>query len=123
MSQFVMNIRAATRHDVSALARMGATNGRFRPPRALVAQDGHEIIAAIDLTSGAVVADQACSTPDVMDALRRSRYALLRQGGSVRHARFALAPRGHQPNGAGGRRAVRGPSHEPKENTTRRHWA
>ena len=93
MSQSEIQIRPATRYDKSAVARLGRLNHRRLGARALVAEDGGEIVAAIDLTSGAVVGDPARLTPEVVPALRRRRYELLRQGGSVRHARFALAPR------------------------------
>jgi hypothetical protein len=93
MSQSEIQIRPATRYDKSAVARLGRLNHRRLGARALVAEDGGEIVAAIDLTSGAVVGDPARLSPEVVPALRRRRYELLRQGGSVRHARFALAPR------------------------------
>lgn len=93
MSQSNPHIRTATVDDSAALARLGARNGGFARGRALVAHDGREIIGAIDLTSGAVLADQARTTPELVHALRGRRYQLLRQGGAVRHARFALAVR------------------------------
>ena len=80
-----------------------------------------EIVAAIDLTSGAVLADPARSTSELVHALRRRRYELLRQGGTVQHARFALAPRGREPNGAIGRNPVRETKLEPKEHTMGKH--
>jgi len=93
MSQSEVQIRPATRRDKSVVARLGRLNHRRLGARALVAEIGGEIVAAIDLTSGAVAADPARLTSEVIPALRRRRYELLRQGGSVRHARFALAPR------------------------------
>ncbi|MBV9414995.1 MAG: hypothetical protein JO363_08470 [Solirubrobacterales bacterium] len=92
MSHSEIRIRAATRYDQAAvppLARQIAR--RQHGGGALVAEDGGEIIAAIDLTSGGVVVDQSRSTHEIVHALRRSRYELLRQGGAVRHARFSIA--------------------------------
>lgn len=86
MSQFVTRIRARTPADAAALAQLG----RPLSGKALVAEVDDAVIAAIDLTSGAVVADASRSTSHTVHALRRSRYELLRQGGAVRHARFAL---------------------------------
>jgi hypothetical protein len=92
MSQSVIQIRAATRYDQAAVARLARLNSRqLNGGRALVAADDREIIAAIYLTSGVVVVDQARSAHEVVHALRRRRYELLRQGGAVRHARFAIA--------------------------------
>jgi len=98
MSQSDTYVRTATRDDATALARLRARNGRLRRSRALVAEEGREIIGAIDLTSGAILADPARSTPEMVHALRRRRYELLRQGGVVRHARFSLTPAIREPN-------------------------
>jgi hypothetical protein len=87
MSQFVTRIRAGTSADMAALVKLGPR----RPGKALVAEVDDAVIAAIDLTSGAIVADPSRSTPHTVHALRRGRYELLRQGGAVRHARFAIA--------------------------------
>ncbi len=122
MSQSVPNVRAATPDDAAALARLGVTKDRFRRRRALVAEDSHELIAAIDLASGVVLADSARSTPDVVHALRRRRYEVLRQGGAVRHALLALAPAGREPNGATPGNPVRGANVKRKENSMRKHW-
>ena len=111
------HVRAASRHDAAALARLGARNGRFRRGRALVAEDGCEVIAAIDLTSGAILVDPHRSTSEVVHSLRRHRYELLRQSGRVRHARFVLAPGLREPNGAVARTASREPNLESKENS------
>ena len=98
MSQSDTLVRTATRDDATALARLRARNDRLRRGRALVAQQGREIVGAIDLTSGVILADPARSTPEMVHALRRRRYELLRQGGLVRHARFALATAIREPN-------------------------
>ena len=93
MSQPEIQIRPATRYDQAAVARLRRLNGRRLRGRALVAEAGGEIVAAIDMTNGTVAVDPARSAPEYVPALRRRRYELMRQGGVVRHARFALAPR------------------------------
>src|SRR5215467_387793 len=107
MTQSVTNIRAASRYDAAALARLGARSDRVRA-HALLAEEAGEIIAAIDLASGKVFADPARSTSEIVQALRQRRdqllhqrrYELLRHGGVVvmrglrrRRARPRWAPR------------------------------
>src|SRR5690349_17600397 len=78
MTQSATNIRAASRYDAAALARLGARSDRVRA-HALLAEEAGEITAAIDLTSGKVFADSARSTSEVVHALRQERHELLRQ--------------------------------------------
>jgi hypothetical protein len=77
-----LTIRVATPQDEYALLRLAALEGRSRlSGRTLLAERDGQAIAAVALTSGAVI-----SHPDGADAvrqLRRRRYQLLRQSGDV----------------------------------------
>jgi hypothetical protein len=79
------------------LARL---TGRLRPlpGAALIAERGGVPLAAIGLTNGTVLADPANTTPDVVSALKLTRYRVMRQGGQTGTARSLLArPTGRIP--------------------------
>jgi hypothetical protein len=79
-----LTIRAATRHDDDALSRLAWLDARPRPTgRVLLAERDDVAIAAVALTSGAVVADPSHPTAAAVRQLRYRRYQLLRQGGDV----------------------------------------
>lgn len=76
MSDLAPTIRASTSADAAAIGRLAD-----RP--ALVAEHDGVAIAAVALTSGAIVADPVRATDRDLALLRASRYRLLRQGGDV----------------------------------------
>jgi hypothetical protein len=77
-----LTIRVATPHDENDLLRLAAPEGRSRPTgRTLLAERDGVAIAAVALTSGAVVSDPTGG--DAVRLLRRRRYQLLRQSGDV----------------------------------------
>jgi hypothetical protein len=80
-----LTIRVATPRDHHDLLRLTAPEGRSRPTgRTLLAERDGVPVAAVALTSGAVLADPSdpAATTGVR-LLRRRRYQLLRQGGDV----------------------------------------
>jgi hypothetical protein len=80
-------IRPATPGDARCVTRLAALSGRAQMRgRALVAELRGDIVAAIALTSGAVVADLRATDADAVHMLKRRRYELLRQSGDVRPA-------------------------------------
>lgn len=88
-----LTIRADTPRDADALARLAWLDARRRlRGRALLAERDGYAIAAVALTSGAIVADPSHPTAAAVRALRRRRYQLLRQGGDVAPLR-SLLPR------------------------------
>ena len=79
-----VTIRATTPADRSVLSNLTALGSRrYLSGRGLVAEADGETIAAISLTSGAVVADLDRVHPRLVHSLRRRRYQILRQGGDV----------------------------------------
>jgi hypothetical protein len=98
MSDHALTIRAATHADESALESLAALDSRLRPRgHVLIAEEEGVAIAAIALTSGAVVADPFNSTAHAVSLLRQRRYQLMRQRADVGPARSLLrrlAPQG-----------------------------
>ena len=84
MSHDAVTIRAATASDREALRNLTALGSRqYLSGRGLVAEIDGEAIAAISLTSGAVVANPDRVHTRLVHSLRRRRYLILRQGGDV----------------------------------------
>jgi hypothetical protein len=84
MPENALTVRATTRRDTDALARLAWLDARPRlTGRALVAERDGVDLAAVALTSGAVVAHPSYPTAAAVGALRLRRYQLLRQGGDV----------------------------------------
>jgi hypothetical protein len=84
MLHSLTTIRAATVADADALAGLAAASHTRRlHGRVLIAEDDQRPIAAIEVASGAVIADQSSSTAAVnaVRLLRRHRYLVLRQAG------------------------------------------
>jgi hypothetical protein len=74
-----LTVRTTTQSDLRGLAHR---SGREVPRgRALVAERNGLAIAAISLTSGAVLRDAGAFTADAEHVLRFLRYRLLRQAG------------------------------------------
>jgi hypothetical protein len=91
MRSDAMTIRAATSADTGAIRRLAASSSRSRPRGPLlVAEHEGEMLAAIALYSGAVIADPGHSVADVVRGLRRRHYQMLRQNGDVGAARTLL---------------------------------
>jgi hypothetical protein len=91
MSSDATTIRAATSADTDAVTRLAASTSRPRPRGPLlVAEHDGEMLAAIAVSSGAVITDPGDSVADVIRGLRRRRYQLLRQNGDVGAARTLL---------------------------------
>lgn len=93
-----ITIRATTASDRNALIKFSALGSRrYVSGRGLMAEIDGEPIAAISLTSGAVVADLGRAHSGMIHSLRRRRYQILRQGGDVARSlnllrRLAPAP-------------------------------
>src|ERR1700757_2377500 len=86
-----MTIRAATSADTGTLRRLAASSSRPRPRGPiLVAEHDGEMLAAIAVSSGAVITDPGTPVADAVRGLRRRRYQLLRQNGDVGAARTLL---------------------------------
>jgi hypothetical protein len=84
MSDTAMITRAATRCDAKALAALTTLDNRHRPSEAaLLAETNGTVVAAIAITSGAVLAAADRPDTEAIHALRRGRYRLMRQSGDV----------------------------------------
>ena len=85
MLHVLTTIRAATAADADSLARLADTShARRLHGRVLIAEAEQGLTAAIEVASGAVIADQSSSSAAVVHAvtlLRRHRYLVLRQAG------------------------------------------
>jgi len=98
MSHYDVTIRATTASDLEVLSGLTTLGSRqYLSGRGLVAELDGEAIAAISLTSGAVLADLDRAHPRMIHSLRRRRYQILRQGGDLGRAgnllrRLAPAP-------------------------------
>ena len=84
-----LTIRAATSGDARSLELLDSADGRSRPTvgRVLLAEHDGVPLAAIALTSGAVLADSCNASVEVVRQLRYMRYRILRQGGQTGAAR------------------------------------
>ncbi len=91
MGSDAMTIRAATSADTATLTRLAASSRRPRPrgPVLLAEHDG-ELLAAVALSTGAVLTEPGKPVADAVHRLRRRRYQLLRQNGDVGTARSLL---------------------------------
>jgi hypothetical protein len=80
-----LTIRVATPRDDNDLLRLAEVEGRSRPTgRTLLAERDGVAIAAVALSSGAVVADPSDPAGATgVRLLRRRRYQLLRQSADV----------------------------------------
>jgi hypothetical protein len=86
-----MTIRAATSADAGAIRLLASSSSRRRPRGPmLVAEHDGKLLAAIAVSSGAVITDPGTPVADVVRGLRRRRYQLLRQNGDVGAARTLL---------------------------------
>ena len=84
MSRPALSIRLARAGDAAALARLARVHNTAPPSgRALIAERHGVPVAAMALTSGAVVADPSRRGGDAVQMLRLRRYRLVRQGGEV----------------------------------------
>jgi hypothetical protein len=93
MSDPVFTVRVATPGDSRSLEWLAWLTGGSRPPAGttLLAERDGVPLAAIRLTSGTVLADP-CSTPlDIVEALRFTRYQIMRQGGQIGASRSLLS--------------------------------
>jgi hypothetical protein len=88
MRSDALTIRAATSSDTGAIRRLAASTSRPRPRGPLlVAEHDGEMLAAIAVSSGAVITDPGSPVADIVRGLRRRRYQLLRQNGDAGAAR------------------------------------
>jgi hypothetical protein len=98
MRSDAMTIRAATSADTDAVRRLAASTSRPRPRGPLlVAEHDGDMLAAIAVSSGAVITDPGRPAADVVRDLRRRRYQLLRQNGGVGEAHTLLRRLGATP--------------------------
>jgi hypothetical protein len=90
-------IRAATAADQDWLSRLARVSSRRSPHgHVLIAERDCNVIAAIELGTGVVLAEPKNRSSDAVQLLRGTRYQVLRQGSGVGHARSLLrrlAPR------------------------------
>ena len=85
-----VTIRLARTYEAAALAHLAELDGATTPPApALVAEVAGELLAAISLADGALVANPFRRTADVVELLR-ARERQLRRGG--RRRRLAPPP-------------------------------
>ena len=91
MRTHAMTIRVGTSADTGNIRRLAASSGLHRPRGPmLVAEHDGEMVAAIAVSSGAVISDPGIPVADVVRGLRRRRYQLLRQNGDLGAARMLL---------------------------------
>ena len=84
MSHPALSIRLSRPGDAAALARLARVHNAAPPSgRALIAERHGVPVAALALTSGAVVADPSRRGGEAVGILRLRRYRLVRQGGEV----------------------------------------
>ena len=84
MSHPALSIRLSRPGDAAALARLARIDNTAPPSgRALIAERHGVPVAALALTSGAVVADPSRRGGEAVGILRLRRYRLLRQGDEV----------------------------------------
>ncbi|MGZ4218387.1 MAG: hypothetical protein ACXVH3_09925 [Solirubrobacteraceae bacterium] len=85
MLHTLTTIRAATAGDAAALARLAdSSRARRLRGRVLIAEGDQGVIAAIEVASGAVLADRSslsAAAAHAVTLLRRHRYLVLRQAG------------------------------------------
>jgi hypothetical protein len=91
MPESSLYVRGAQSHNSLALDWLARLDGRPRPvgPVLLAERDGVPV-AAIALTSGAVVADPCTPSQHAVGFLRFLRYRIMRQGGQSDAARSLL---------------------------------
>ena len=91
MRSEAMTIRAATSADTAAVTALAASSRRPRPrgPMLVAEYDG-QLLAAIALSTGAVITEPGTPVADIVHRLRRRRYQLLRQNGNGGAARTLL---------------------------------
>jgi hypothetical protein len=86
-----ITIRQARPEDDEVLRRLAVLDSApLLTGRVLLAEQGHEAVAAIALGTGAVVADPFRPSAQAAHLLRLRRYQLLRQSGDVAPARSLL---------------------------------
>jgi hypothetical protein len=86
-----ITVRAAAPADVAALRDLAAMTRRRSPRgRVLFAERDRMPVAAISLTTGAIVTDPHRASGDAVRSLRTRRWELLRQSGGSGRARGAL---------------------------------
>ena len=91
MSHDAVIIRATTYPDTDALSNLVTLGSRsYVPGRGLVAEVDGTAVAAISLTSGAVVVDLDRAHPRTVGSLKYRRYQVLRQAGDTGSARMLL---------------------------------
>ncbi len=84
-------IRAATSADRDQLSRLAIASHRHNPRgHVLMAERDRDVVAAIELGSGAVLAGPEARRSDDVEQLRRARYQVLRQSNGVGYARSRL---------------------------------
>lgn len=91
MGSDAMTIRAATSSDTAAVTRLAASSRRPRPRgTVLLAEHDGEMLAAIAVSSGAVLTEPGMPVADAVHRLRRRRYQLMRQSGDLATGRTLL---------------------------------
>lgn len=84
-------IRAATSADRDELSRLAVASHRRNPRgHVLMAERDRDVVAAIELGSGAVLVEAQARGAEDIQQLRRARYQVLRQSNGVGYARSRL---------------------------------
>jgi hypothetical protein len=93
MSDHATTVRVASQGDSHTLDLLvwPTRCSRSLAGTTLLAERDGVPLAAINLTSGTVLADPYHTTPDIVKALRFTRYRIMRQGGQTGAARSLLS--------------------------------
>jgi hypothetical protein len=96
MNEFHLTIRVATPGDVRAVERLAALDSapRFNG-RVLLAEADGELVAAISLVDGAVIADPFKPTAEIVRLLRLRRYQIARHADDARLSSLPIAAPAH----------------------------
>jgi hypothetical protein len=91
MSDQSLTVRAAGPSDARSLRELAAPGRRPAPEgHVLLAERDRAAVAAISITSGAILTDPFHAAADAVRSLRMSRYRVLRQSQGTGRARSAL---------------------------------
>ena len=94
MIDSALTIRRAASHDQAALARLAALDSAFPPTgETLLAEVGEELWAAVEVGSGAAIADPFRPSADMVELLRFRADRLRGEGRAERRTRARLLPR------------------------------
>ncbi len=94
MTDKTLTIRTADLADAGALARLAALDSSHPPTEAaLIAEVGEEVWAAVEIGSGAAIADPFRPSADVVELLRHRALGLRGHAARERRSLARLLPR------------------------------